>query len=518
MTQSNKLIAAKRVAIAVAAVCASLSAPVYANDSKALLDLMLKKGVITQKDYDEFVEATKDAEENKAFREQRLDQDVTKAVKYIQKNSPNGIVRPNGVGLESADGNFTVNLTGRVHFDTRMVNNDFGNFNDRDTASMADNFEVRRARIGVTGTIFKDIGYEVVTNAVGSNANLIDTAFMTYGFYKPAQIRVGRFKQPFSLEELTSSNNIDFMERSYINQLIPGKKLGVMLFGEPIQDMTYALSAYQNDFSQVTNESSNGREVAGRLTFNFAPSFKLSDSVAHFGFAGTSGTTQIVPTSSGNTRSAASTDTRATFIGFRDENRGLSNVYRAQIGGRALSTGAYGGVSDEAATVDKSMGGLEAVYATGPFKLQGEYAQAKYDAATSVASGTGTVKAAYLEVVYNLTGEKWSDAYRSGAFSSLRPAKNFTFDNGGGLWQVGLRYSRYDASDVSVTGTAAREQNSDKGNTTTLGVNWFLNPNARIMLNYSMTTFGSNVTPLDVTGATAGKKEQILSLRTQVNF
>jgi len=60
MNKSNNLVAAKRIAIAVATVCASLSAPAFAAaDSKALLDLMLKKGVITQKDYDEFVEATR---------------------------------------------------------------------------------------------------------------------------------------------------------------------------------------------------------------------------------------------------------------------------------------------------------------------------------------------------------------------------------------------------------------------------------------------------------------------------
>ena len=38
------------------------------------------------------------------------------------------------------------------------------------------------------------------------------------------------------------------------------------------------------------------------------------------------------------------------------------------------------------------------------------------------------------------------------------------------------------------------------------------------MLNYSMTKFDDAVTPLDVTGATASDKEQVLSLRTQLNF
>jgi len=43
------LIAAKRLAVAVAAVCATLAAPAFADDDvKVLLDLMLKKGVITQ--------------------------------------------------------------------------------------------------------------------------------------------------------------------------------------------------------------------------------------------------------------------------------------------------------------------------------------------------------------------------------------------------------------------------------------------------------------------------------------
>ena len=59
---------AKRIAVAVAAVCASLSLPAAAADNKAMLDLMLKKGVITQKDYDEFLEANKEADENKIGR------------------------------------------------------------------------------------------------------------------------------------------------------------------------------------------------------------------------------------------------------------------------------------------------------------------------------------------------------------------------------------------------------------------------------------------------------------------
>ena len=68
----TRLIAAKRLAVAVAAVCATLAAPAFATDDvKNVLDLMLKKGMITQQDYDQFMKDNADAAENKQFKEKR---------------------------------------------------------------------------------------------------------------------------------------------------------------------------------------------------------------------------------------------------------------------------------------------------------------------------------------------------------------------------------------------------------------------------------------------------------------
>ena len=60
-------------------------------------------------------------------------------------------------------------VTGRVHFDTRTFDSELTNSTDRDSASVGDNFELRRARIGINGSINKQIQYEVVGNAVGSS-------------------------------------------------------------------------------------------------------------------------------------------------------------------------------------------------------------------------------------------------------------------------------------------------------------------------------------------------------------
>jgi phosphate-selective porin OprO/OprP len=107
---------------------------------------------------------------------------------------------------------------------------------------------------------------------------------------------------------------------------------------------------------------------------------------------------------------------------------------------------------------------------------------------------------------------------------------------GTGAWQVGLRYSAFDASsfgnntsrtggdtDVLYNGGNAYEiEGSPKGNTTTLAVNWILNPNARIMFNYAQSVFGYSFTPVDigssVVASTRGNTSNAFMIRSQFNF
>jgi phosphate-selective porin OprO/OprP len=122
---------------------------------------------------------------------------------------------------------------------------------DPDSRTLADQFELRRARLGVKGKLAKYFGYEIVGNFPGTAT--IDVAYLDFTRFDQANLRAGKFKQPIGLEQLTSSNNIDFMERSYANQLTPGKRLGIMLHGEPVANMTYAASIFQNGFNELTN-------------------------------------------------------------------------------------------------------------------------------------------------------------------------------------------------------------------------------------------------------------------------
>jgi len=122
---------------------------------------------------------------------------VQKAVEYTKKDEKNGSVQSSGFGWVSADGENSIKLTGLVHFDARNINNGLTTSEDKDSASGADNFEVRRARIGINGTLYKNIDFEALTNLVGSSSNLVHRAYINYNYNKQAQVRVGRFKQPF---------------------------------------------------------------------------------------------------------------------------------------------------------------------------------------------------------------------------------------------------------------------------------------------------------------------------------
>ena len=508
------------LAASIAAMFTAFTTPALAVDMEDLVDKLREKGVLTEEEYQEMRTGVR-AEKRKVAVERASEADK----KEKAKDAPKVTMGP-GLRIDSGDGQHSIAVTGRLHFDYRDLPDEYGSFNDRDSASLGDGFEIRRARIGVSGKMFNDLGFEVITNTVGSG-DLIDTAWLNLGYIKSAQLRMGRFKQPFSLEQLTSSNNIDFMERSYADQLAPGKKLGVMLHGEPIDGLTYAVSHFQQDSRQQSE--GDGFQNAARVTLNAAQLFEFKNSVLHLGVAGTDGHYQIRPTTSSQTSSAASSSTRGTIVGFNSENRGLSNVYRAQIGGSTLATAGFNDADEIVANVSKDMTGFEAALAYGPVKLQGEMVTASFDAIHQSAGQTvvGDVDADYFELIWNITGEKWSEAYRSGAFSGIKPTNNFRSGGGLGAWQIGARFSTYDASDIRVSGTSSREQNVDKGETLTIGVNWLLNTNVRFMLNYADTKFKGSatspavaVTPLDISGATptAQDSEQVISFRTQVAF
>ncbi len=104
--------------------------------------------------------------------------------------------------LASKDGHTAVEIGGRLHLDGAVFH--------EDQASIGDGTEIRRARIYLAGK-FNDWQFKNQLD-FASNAVAIKDAYLRYNGL-PAQITIGNHKEPFSLEELTSSNSMTFMER-----------------------------------------------------------------------------------------------------------------------------------------------------------------------------------------------------------------------------------------------------------------------------------------------------------------
>jgi len=633
MALFNTLRAASSVA-AIAAGLMAVSVPAYA-DMESLLEKLRDKGILNE---DEFNEMRQDVRE--ARREAAMDK-VNKA--NSAKTELQGVWK-DGFGFTTGDGQHSIKLTGRIQADYRWkeapADYNLGTYGteDRDTSSGANGFELRRARFGVQGFMYKDINYKAEWNLVGG-APVVDEAFANFAYYKPVQLTVGRFKQPFSLEQLTSSNSTDFAERSYVDQNgVPAKKLGAMLSGEPKKGITYAASVFQQGMDELTLADGRGTQYAGRLTGNIAQLFNVKDTVLHVGVGYVGGSYELRPTQSDQTASNYETVTRATIASFRTMNRGLNNIYRAQVAGQdvGLFTNTVAGTvglpqsrlglgSESTIGVDQDLLGLEAAVAYKSFKIQGEYTNNQLGSLNKVVSGTaasttvdagstatnaascragvqpgvnlnngnyasgttsqllndcqqgaaGDVNSWYVQGVWNITGEKWADAYSGGIFKGIKPMTNFKPGVGWGAFQLGLRYSKFDASSLNVTGSGSRIQSGRSFGTTDqrtdpaapnagttapvqdgdstravngangkmnsevesygIGLNWLLNPNAKIMVEWTHTNFGGNFVSLDTytaspsNGTTAptlvntkGKvgvnAEDLVSIRAQVNF
>jgi len=111
----------------------------------------------------------------------------------------------------------------------------------------------------------------------------------------------------------------------------------------------------------------------------------------------------------------------------------------------------------------------------GPASLQGEVVRADAHAGGAT-RGDPTFDAFYVFGSYFLTGEHRPYDLRNGAFVRVHPERNaFSGDGGLGAIEVACRYSSLDLSDAGVNGGELRSG--------TLALNWYVNPNTRIMLD-----------------------------------
>ena len=87
----------------------------------------------------------------------------------------------------------------------------------------------RRARIAATGNLTERASYLMEFDFAQAQARFVDV----WGQIKESplgNVRIGRYRQPFGMSELTSVRELPFLERPTIFALSPFRQTGIMLF------------------------------------------------------------------------------------------------------------------------------------------------------------------------------------------------------------------------------------------------------------------------------------------------
>jgi phosphate-selective porin OprO/OprP len=348
-----------------------------------------------------------------------------------------------GIKVESKDKAFSASIGGRVMVDAA--------FHEEDKTRLGDGTELRRVRLHALGTMFKDYDYKVEVD-FADNAVALKDAYLAYTGFSPVKVTVGHFKEPFSLEELTSSRFITFMERAFINEaFVPGQRIGVGVSagGDHWSANAGVFSGDADD--DPPGESDEGYQLTGRVTY--APIAEASE-VAHVGFG----------------------------VRYRDPNaepvrlRARPESHVTDV--RFVDTGTIAKVNDQLAL------NPELAFVYGPFSVQGEYIHQMVD--RDVASGSTLEDSLdfsgwYVFASYFLTGESRNYKPKDGKFDRITPIASFGKPTeksamGYGAWEIAVRYARLHLSDDNIRGGGERN--------VTVGLNWYLNPHVRLMFNY----------------------------------
>ena len=136
--------------------------------------------------------------------------------------------------VNSANNDLTMQFSGRMHLD-------FRGYTDEETPDST--LVLRRARITVEGNLFDNYSYKVETDFADRGSALLRDAYVNARFDNGFQLRFGQFKAPFSQERLQSSLRVNFVDRSSLSALSPGRSPGIMLHGSFRDDaVSYGLS------------------------------------------------------------------------------------------------------------------------------------------------------------------------------------------------------------------------------------------------------------------------------------
>lgn len=425
-----------------------LASNTFASELETLIHMLHENGTVTDAQYERL------KAELEINREQAQRQTAQSTENNVSSKSsiPVEIITKGGIGVKTTDGAFSTKLGGRLQIDAASYHGE---------PDLGSGTDIRRARLALSGVLYHDWAYKLEYEF--DNDSITD-AFLSYRGLDTTQFTVGHFKDPFSLEYMTSANNTTFLERALPSTFSAGRHIGVMASH---YETTWGLSAglFGDTINNRGGDEDEGWGWSARA--NWSP-INEPENLIHLGLGL-------------NYRDLQPDNT------IRFNQQPETNVAGISIIDTSILSDAN----------DMLKVGLEWAMVRGAFATQAEYIRADVDRDNL---GDNDFDGWYIEGSYFLTGE--SRPYKNGAFGGIKPMHRLG-DGGIGAWQVAMRYSNLDLTDGTIDGGEA--------DAFTLGLNWYPVPLLRFSANYTHV--------IDVNGGVYnGEEPRIIQVRSQWAF
>jgi phosphate-selective porin OprO/OprP len=385
--------------------------------------------------------------------------------------------------------NFTFKARGMLQLDYAHYSERAGGYNYNDGT------DIRRGRFGFDGTAFKVFKYRIEAEFVKGTVNLLD-AYLQYQPTPNLVLTVGQHKAPYGLEANSSDAFNEFLERGMANVAFGAvgaeRRVGASLAYQSNKlnaqvGLFGAGEAVQRSTNPNTPDETVG--INGRVTFDpildQGRLLHVGVSAYHVG------------------RIGSKTLTLADRPGTRVDGGNIESVTLAPV-----TTGAIANQTRGVSSATFVGGEGAGVY--GPFSVQGEFGHLHVDRYGSVPDLN--FRGGYVFGSFFITGE--SRVFKNGVIDRLKPFSDFNpFAHHWGAWEIAARYDYLNLTDHDFS---PLKRNAE---TLTGALNWYLNPNMKILFNY-IRVKGLNsplvVAPVALNGTTA--KGDTFATRLHVDF
>jgi phosphate-selective porin OprO and OprP len=375
------------------------------------------------------------------------------------------------------DGFFIQNDNGDFRLQIGLFVQADGRFALDDTAeAVTDTFAFRRMRPYLRGRVAQRFEFFVNPDFAGGTLTLYD-AYIDTRFSNAFRVRLGKAKSPLGHERLISGSTLLFLERAFPTSIAPNRDLGIQVLG----DLDGGVFSYQGGLTNGSQDGGNtdldtndGKDLVGRIVVR--PWVKNAKSPLNgVGFA--------LSGSTGNQSGVTSLPTFRTTT--------LQQIFFSYVG--ATGDGRRNRVSPYAYYYRKGFDGFaEYIRSTIPVRegnLREDIAHQAWQFAGS----------------YVLTGESATEA-------GVRPNNNFDFGKGHwGAFQIAARYHVLSVDEAAIRLGFATAGSSHEAKAWTGGLNWYLNPYIKYVVNFERTVFDD-----DSDGQR--KAENALAFRMQLYF